>query len=193
MARTDMTPVDVLAFWQAAGREKWFGGGAAFDAEVRAALLPAHEAAVAGALDDWRETPEGALAWIILMDQVPRNAFRGTPRAFATDARALAAAERAVARGFDGAPGIAPGLRSFFCLPFMHAEDRAAQARCVALYRALGQAEGQEEGQADGLAFALVHQEIIDRFGRFPHRNPILGRTMTAQEQSYLDEGGFSG
>ncbi|MCG5235054.1 DUF924 family protein [Xanthobacter oligotrophicus] len=181
----DMTPADVLVFWLAAGREKWFGGGAAFDDAVRAALLPAHEAAVAGALDTWRETPEGALAWIILMDQVPRNVFRGTPRAFATDARALAAAEQAIARGFDGAPQIAPGLHTFFYLPFTHAEDKAAQARGVELYRALGQEEG--------MAFALVHKEIIDRFGRFPHRNPILGRQMSAEEQAYLDGGGFSG
>lgn len=181
----DMTAAEVLAFWLAAGREKWFGGGPAFDEEVRAALLPAHEAAVAGALDPWRKTPEGALAWIILMDQVPRNVFRGTPQAFATDARALAAAEQAVARGFDGAAGIAPALRTFFYLPFMHAEDKAAQARGVALYRALGQEEG--------MAFALLHQEIIDRFGRFPHRNPILGRAMSAEEQAYLDGGGFGG
>ena len=185
MTPEKMTPADVLAFWRAAGREKWFGGGAAFDEEVRAALLPAHEAAVAGALDAWRETPEGALAWIILTDQVPRNAFRGTPRAFATDARALEAAERAVERGFDGAPEIAPALRTFFYLPFMHAEDRAAQARGVDLYRALGQEEG--------MAFALGHKEIIDRFGRFPHRNPILGRQMSAEEQAYLDGGGFGG
>ncbi|MFG1280100.1 DUF924 family protein [Xanthobacter autotrophicus] len=178
-------PADVLAFWLAAGRDEWFGGGAAFDDEVREALLPAHEAALAGTLDDWRETPEGALAWIILMDQVPRNVFRATPRAFATDARALAAAEQAVARGFDGAPGIAAALRSFFYLPFMHAEDGAAQARCVDLYGALGQEEG--------VRYALVHKEIIDRFGRFPHRNPILGRPMSAEEQAYLDGGGFSG
>ncbi|MDI4666089.1 DUF924 family protein [Xanthobacter autotrophicus] len=180
-----ISPADVLAFWLAAGREKWFDGGTAFDEEVRDALLPLHEAAAAGALDGWRETPEGALAWIILMDQVPRNVFRGTPRAFATDARALAAAEQAVARGFDAAAQIAPALRSFFYLPFMHAEDEAAQARCIDLYQALGHEEG--------LRYALVHKEVIDRFGRFPHRNAILGRPMSAAEQAYLDGGGFSG
>lgn len=185
MTHPAMTPQDVLAFWLAAGREKWFGGGAAFDAEVRAALLPLYEAAVAGALDAWTETPPGALARIILLDQVPRNVFRGTPSAFASDAMALATAEAALAHGFDRAPEIDPALRAFFYLPFMHAEDPEAQARCVALYRELGQEEG--------LAYALMHKEIIDRFGRFPHRNPILGRDMTAAEQAYLDAGGFTG
>lgn len=179
------TPEAVLSFWQAAGREKWFGGGPAFDAEVRAALLPAHEAAAESALDGWQGTAPGALARIILLDQVPRNVFRGTPQAFATDAMALAAAEKAVDRGFDKDPSIPDALRSFFYLPFMHAEDRAAQARCVALYRALG--------QEDGLRFALIHQECIDRFGRFPHRNAILGRETTPEEADYLANGGFSG
>ncbi|MFS8035906.1 DUF924 family protein [Xanthobacter sp. AM11] len=185
MSSVAMTAQGVLDFWHAAGREKWFGGGAAFDGQVRAALLPVHEAAVAGALDDWAQAPSGALARIIVLDQVPRNVFRGTPRAFASDAAALAAAEAALARGFDQAAEIPPALRAFFFLPFMHAEDAAAQARCVEMYRALGQAEG--------LAYALAHQEAITRFGRFPHRNPILGRAMTAEEQAWLDAGGFTG
>lgn len=185
MSAAASTPQAVLAFWRAAGREKWFGGGPAFDEEVRAALLEAHEAAVAGALEGWRESAEGTLAWIILMDQVPRNVFRGTPSAFACDARALKAAEAAVAQGFDRAPDIAPPLRTFFYLPFMHAEDAAAQARCLALYEALGQREGVQ--------YARIHKEAIDRFGRFPHRNAILGRATTAEEQAYLEAGGFSG
>lgn len=178
-----MTPQQVLDFWSDAGREKWFGGGTAFDAEVRAALLPAFEAAAAGALDGWEETAEGALARVILLDQVPRNAFRGTPRAFATDDMALAASERALGRGFDR--DVPEALRTFFYLPFMHAEDAAAQARCLELYRALGQKEG--------IDYALAHKDAIDRFGRFPHRNPILGRTMRGEEQAWLDAGGFSG
>lgn len=175
----------VLSFWQAAGREKWFGGGPAFDEEVRAALLPAYEAAAESALDSWQGTAPGALARIILLDQVPRNVFRGTPQAFATDAMALAAAEKAVDRGFDADPSIPEALRSFFYLPFMHAEDPAAQARCVALYKALGQEEG--------VRYALIHQECIERFGRFPHRNAILGRATTPEEADYLANGGFSG
>lgn len=179
------TPEAVITFWQAAGREKWFGGGPAFDAEVRTTLLTAYEAAAGSALDSWQATAPGALARIILLDQVPRNVFRGTPQAFATDAMALAAAETAVDRGFDKDPSIPDALRSFFYLPFMHAEERAAQAKGVALYRTLGQEEG--------LRFALIHQECIDRFGRFPHRNVILGRATTPEEAEYLANGGFSG
>lgn len=181
------TPAEILSWWRAAGRERWFGAGAAFDADVRARLLPAHEAAAAGQLVSWEETPEGAAALLILLDQVPRNVFRATPRAFATDHRARAVAERAIARGFDDAREVntAPSLRGFFYLPFMHAEDAACQQRCVHLYRAAGDEEG--------LAFALLHQDAIARFGRFPHRNPILGRAMTPDEQAYLDAGGFQG
>ncbi len=181
------TPGAILSWWRAAGRERWFGGEPAFDAEVRARLLPAHRDAAAGRLDTWAATPEGAAALLILLDQVPRNVFRGTPAAFAADSTALAHAEHAVARGFDAAPEVntPPRLRGFFYLPFMHAENTACQARCVALYRAAG--------DTDGLAYALLHQEAIARFGRFPHRNPILGRAMTPQEQAYLDAGGFSG
>jgi len=177
----------ILAWWRAAGREQWFGGGPAFDAAVRERLLSEHLEAAAGALDPWAATPEGALALVILLDQVPRNVFRGTPRAFASDAQALAVAEAALAHGFDRAPEVLapPSLRGFLYLPFMHAEDASHQQRCVDLYRAAG--------DADGLDYALIHQQAIARFGRFPHRNPILGRAMTAEEQAYLDAGGFRG
>ncbi|MFG1477188.1 DUF924 family protein [Xanthobacter sp. V4C-4] len=180
-------PAAILAWWRAAGRARWFGGGPAFDAEVRARLLPLHEAVAAGAHADWRETADGAAALLILLDQVPRNVFRGTPRAFATDDRALAVAEAALARGFDRAAEVnaPPSLRGFFYLPFMHAEDLRHQRRCVALY--------QSAGEAEGLAFAQVHEDAIARFGRFPHRNRILGRETTPEEQAYLDGGGFSG
>ena len=180
----EASPGAVLAFWRAAGREKWFGGGAAFDAEVRAALGLAYEAAAAGRLDGWQESPEGALALVILLDQAPRNIHRGTPRAFATDARALCVAEAALARDFDRAEAAA-GLQDFFYLPFMHQEDAGAQRRCVALFEALGEPES--------LRYAKIHLDVIERFGRFPHRNPILGRAMRADEQAYLDAGGFSG
>ncbi|MGQ3673541.1 DUF924 family protein [Xanthobacter sp. TB0136] len=177
----------ILDFWRKAGPDKWFGGGPAFDDEVRQHLLPAYEQAVDRLLDHWQKDAESALARLILLDQVPRNIFRGSPRAFATDALARAGAEEAIAKGFDRAPEVerAPTLRGFFYLPLMHAEDVEAQARCVALYR--------EWGEENGLSYALVHQDIIVRFGRFPHRNLILGRTMTPDEQAYLDAGGFSG
>ena len=125
----------------------------------------------------------GALALILLTDQFPRNMFRATPRAFATDALAMRIAERAIARAFDHA--YHPPLRRFFYLPFMHAEDIAAQKRCEALCAAAGDEEG--------VKYAVVHREIIEQFGRFPHRNPILGREMTEEEQRFLDGGGFSG
>ncbi|MGE4373230.1 MAG: DUF924 family protein [Xanthobacter sp.] len=177
----------VLDFWRSEGPQKWFGGGSVFDEEVKNHLLPAYERAVAGELDDWQDAPESAVARIILLDQVPRNVFRGTPRAFATDPIALASAEDAVARGFDRdqAVNAPPALRGFFYLPFMHAENERAQARCVALYEAWG--------DENGLAFARIHQDAITRFGRFPHRNSILGRVTTPEEQAYLDGGGFSG
>ncbi|MFG1463690.1 DUF924 family protein [Xanthobacter sp. DSM 24535] len=182
------TPSDIVTFWRAAGYERWFAADPAFDADVRARLLPAHEDAVArgaGAtvLPDYETTPEGTLALILLLDQVPRNIFRGTPRAFATDPAALAVANRALGHGFDA--HFEPKLRGFFYLPLMHAEDLRVQQRCVALYEKLG-AEAE-------LKYALLHRDIIERFGRFPHRNPILGRDMTPQEQAYLAAGGFTG
>ncbi len=180
-------PGEVLSFWLQAGPEKWFASDPAFDEAVRARLLPLHEAAAAGALASWTGTAEGALALVLLLDQVPRNVFRGTPAAFASDPKALAVAEAALARGDDeaGRLGRFEPLRSFFYLPLMHAEDPGRQARCVDLFRALG--------DENGLKYALIHQDIIDRFGRFPHRNPILGRDMRTDERAYLDAGGFRG
>lgn len=183
------SPAEIVAFWKAAGYDRWFKADPAFDAEVRAYLLPAHEDAVrrgAGGteLPDYEGTAEGALALVLLLDQVPRNVFRGTPRAFATDMAAHRVADRALARAFDQRIEDEQ-LRSFFYLPFMHAEDLDAQERCVALYEKLG--DGEE------LKYAVVHRDIIARFGRFPHRNPILGRDMTPEEAKYLSDGGFSG
>lgn len=183
-----LTPAEIIAFWRAAGPDRWFKADPGFDAQVRDALLAAHEAAVArGAgprpLAAYEDTPDGTLALVLLLDQVPRNCFRGTPRAFATDGAARSVSDRAVARGVDAA--VEPLLRGFLYLPFMHAEDLAAQERSVRLYEALGDAEQ--------LRFALIHHDIIARFGRFPHRNPILGRETTAAEAEFLAEGGFSG
>ncbi len=177
------TPDAIVAFWLDAGPERWFAVDPDFDALIKARFLPAHEAAVRGDLLDWDATAEGALALIILTDQFPRNMFRGAPRAFASDAFALHVAERAIARGFDAS--YQPPVRRFFYLPFMHAEDLAHQKRCEALCAAAGDDEG--------LRYAKVHREIIEWFGRFPHRNPILGRAMRQEEQAFLDEGGFAG
>ncbi|MFV0280616.1 MAG: DUF924 family protein [Rhodoblastus sp.] len=174
---------EIVDFWVEAGPERWFAPDPDFDATTRARFLDPHEAAVRGDLPGWDETPEGALALILLTDQFPRNMFRGQPRAFASDVFALRIAQRAIACAFDRAYQ-AP-LRRFFYLPFMHAEDLAMQKRCEALCAAAGDQEGLE--------FAIVHREIIEKFKRFPHRNPILGRTMSAEEQAFLDAGGFSG
>jgi uncharacterized protein (DUF924 family) len=181
--RRQLDPADVLAFWRAAGPDKWFDGGAAFDTEVRARFLVDYELAAAGELASWEKHAEGALALTIALDQFPRNMFRGTARAFATDAMARAVADRAIANRFDRS--IALPERRFFYLPFMHSEDLADQERCIALCKAAGDDEG--------LAYAQTHADIIRQFKRFPHRNAALGRTMTAAEQKFLDDGGFAG
>jgi uncharacterized protein (DUF924 family) len=174
---------DVVAFWREAGPDKWFRKNIAFDDEIRARFLPTHEAAAAGGLADWEATPDGAFALVILLDQFPRNMFRGSARSFATDPQALDVAKRAIARGFDRQVG--PADRFFFYLPFTHSERLEDQERCVALNRATG--------NADGLKWAEVHADIIRRFGRFPHRNALLGRATTPGEQAFLDSGGFAG
>jgi uncharacterized protein (DUF924 family) len=169
------TPAELVDFWREAGFDRWFKADPAFDAACRA-FLPAYEAAARGALSAWEETPDGALALVLLLDQFPRNLFRGTPRAWATDAAALSAAERAIARGHDRA--IEPALRAFLYMPLMHAEELAAQERSVALFAELGIPVNLEA--------AHEHHGLIRRFGRFPHRNPVLGRPETAAERDYL-------
>lgn len=179
-AATD--PIDVLDFWWKAGPEKWFAGGDAFDDACRG-FRHLTEAAGEGQLDAWAETPHAALALVLVTDQFPRNIYRGTERAFKTDAKALSVATAAVDRGFDRAfPTMA---RKFFYLPFMHSEDIADQERGLDLYRALGDQEGYY--------YMLIHFDVIRRFGRFPHRNGVLGRQTTPEEAAYMASGGFSG
>ncbi|TKT71832.1 DUF924 family protein [Afipia massiliensis] len=175
------TASSIVDFWRNAGAAMWFAKDAGFDRDFRERFLNAHEAAVRGELEDWPVTPHGALALVILLDQFPRNAFRGTPRMYATDAMAREAATAAIDAGHDEAMG---ELRLFFYLPFGHSEDVVDQERSVALARALGE---------PNLSHAKGHREIVRRFGRFPHRNPILGRAMTAEEQQFLDDGGYAG
>jgi uncharacterized protein (DUF924 family) len=174
---------DIVTFWREAGPKRWFEKDDAFDDEIRRRFLATHEAAAAGQLSGWEQDAQGALALLILLDQFPRNMFRGTARAFAADPMARAIAAGALVRGFDAqAP---EGMRNFFFLPFEHSEDIADQQRCVALNKATG--------DADGLKWAEIHADIIRRFGRFPHRNAVLGRATTPEEQAFLDGGGFSG
>jgi len=180
---TIATADDVLKFWRDAGEKKWFAKNDAFDAEIKSRFLPIYEAAAKGTLSDWEATPEGALALTIVLDQFPRNMFRRDARAFATDAAARAVADRALARGFDWQ--VPEDQQLFFYLPFEHSEAMADQDRCCALVKALG--------NPDLLHWAELHADIIRRFGRFPHRNAVLGRVTTPAEKAYLDSDGFAG
>jgi len=177
------TAADVVTFWREAGPKRWFEKDTAFDDEIRARFLATYEAAAAGKLAAWEQSAQGALALLILLDQFPRNMFRGEARAFATDPLARAITAGALLRGFDAQ--VPAELRCFFYLPFEHSENLADQERGIALYQAAG--------DADNLKWAELHADIIRRFGRFPHRNAVLGRTTTPEEQAFLDGGGFAG
>lgn len=177
---------DILAFWF--GRRqpdpRWFGKDAAFDGEIRARYGKAIEEALRGGYESWSATPRGALARILLLDQFTRNAFRDTPRAFAGDSLALELAGRAVDARFDRE--LAAFERWFLYLPFEHAEDAASQDRSLALFGALA----RETGRRDALEWAERHAAVIRRFGRYPHRNAILGRASTDDELAFLREPG---
>ena len=186
------TVQEVLAFWfgdpgspeRGKARAQWFRKDDAFDDEIRRRFGEAVEIALAGGLGEWCTNAEGSLARILLLDQFTRNIFRGTARAFAGDQRALATAEEAVARGFDRE--LTPRERWFMYMPFEHAENVKAQHRSLQLFGALA----QELGDDDPLVWARKHAEVIFRFGRYPHRNAILGRPSTPEEEAYLREPG---
>ncbi len=173
----------IVTFWQQAGPEKWYKKDAALDDEIRQRFLSQYEAAAAGTLREWSQSAQGTLALLILLDQFPRNMFRGEARMFATDEQARTLAAAAIVRGFDAQVGA--DMRGFFYLPFMHSEDMADQELAIKLYAAAD--------DAGGLKWAHLHADIIRRFGRFPHRNEVLGRTTTPEEQAFLDGGGFAG
>ena len=179
----DVAAAEILAFWRAAGRERWYERDDAFDADVRRRFLELWRKAAAGELSSWETTDEGALALVIILDQFPRNMFRGDIRTYSSDALAREVASRAIARGAD--IRVEPALLEFLYMPFMHSEHLADQLRCVELFR--------KAGQADNLKYAEDHADIVRRFGRFPHRNPVLGRATTPEEQAFLDGGGFRG
>jgi len=180
---TTTTPADIIAFWTDAGWERWYTKDDAFDAEIRARFLAAYEAARDGELASWEHSDDGTLALILLLDQFPRNLFRDDTRAFATDAAACALAKRAIARGVGNR--VDPDMRQFVYMPLMHSEDLADQEHCCALFHATD--------NADNMKFADIHADIIRKFGRFPHRNAVLGRETTPEEQAFLDAGGFKG
>ena len=173
---------EVIDFWQAAGPAAWFTKDPDFDSRFREHFLQAHMAAARRELDHWASSPNGGLALLILLDQFPRNAFRGTAHMFATDPLALHFAEAIVEAKFDTL--VDPALRLFCYLPFEHSENLADQERSVLLHAGL---------DVSLRHYAEDHHRIIARFGRFPHRNASLGRATTAQEQAFLDEGGFAG
>jgi uncharacterized protein (DUF924 family) len=172
----------VVDFWRAAGPQRWFAKDADFDCRFRERFLSLHEAAKLGELVDWLATSKGALALVLLLDQFPRNAFRGAPRMYASDAIARDVASAAIDASHDLA--VTTNLRLFFYLPLGHSEDLTDQDRSVELNRSLGRPD---------LSWAEKHRHIVRRFRRFPHRNSILGRIMTREEQRFLDEGGYAG
>ena len=180
-------PQDVIGYWREAGPKQWFAARPAFDEAIRLKFEPVHHAAARGEYDAWSQEAEGSLALLILLDQFPRNLYRKSAHAFATDPKARGIARAAIAEGFDRQ--VEPTLRPFFYLPFEHSEEMADQDASVALCERLA----QETGDEDTLKWARMHRDIIVRFGRFPHRNPALGRATTAEEQAYLDDGGFAG
>jgi uncharacterized protein (DUF924 family) len=175
--------VEIVDFWRESGRRLWFAKDEAFDRTIRDRFEPVQHAAVRGEYSDWIDTAPGALALVLLLDQFSRNLYRGRPEAFAADPLARRAASEAIALGHDRATEAA--LRLFFYMPFEHSEDLGDQDRSVALFAALG--------DADDLRFAERHRALIRRFGRFPHRNAILGRRSTAEEIAYLAGPGFKG
>jgi uncharacterized protein (DUF924 family) len=181
---------DVLDFWFTDRcRALWFGRDDAFDQEIRDGFGELVAAAACGkACTDWQQTAEGALALLIVLDQFPRNIHRGSSDAFAADALARRTADGSLAVGFD--QEIRWEHRFFFYLPFEHSEDAEDQARSVALFRAWLEASPPEHRATaeDQLTYVLRHQEIVQRFGRFPHRNAALGRTTTAEEAAFLQE-----
>jgi len=179
----DITPSGILAFWRKAGRERWYEHDDAFDAEIERRFLALWQKAAAGELTSWEASDDGALALVIVLDQFPRNMFRGTPQAFASDAQARDVARRAIAKAVDRR--VDPVLLEFLYLPFMHSEHLADQLHCVALF--------ENTDNAENLKYAREHADIIERFGRFPHRNRLLGRDTTDEEQAFLDGGGFAG
>ena len=177
------THSEVVAFWRDAGAARWFARDDAFDAEFRRRFEADHFAAARGEYQAWMESAEGALALLILLDQFPRNCFRGNAHSYATDGLARRYARRAVEAGFD--LRVESALRLFFYLPYEHSESLADQDRSMELFAGIGDAEL--------LKYAKLHRDLIERFGRVPHRNVALGRESTREEIDYLASGGFSG
>lgn len=173
----------LLTFWREAGPKRWFSKDDRFDDLCRQVFLPTYERAAAGELQTWQTTPDGALALVILLDQLPRNMFRGKPRAWATDAAALAVAQASMDHAFDRE--VDPALRRFFHMPFQHSENLEAQKQSLRLSEA--------SSDVETIGWAKHHHDIVARFGRFPHRNAVLGRASTPEELDFLADIDFRG
>ena len=182
MAELDPRAAEVIKFWRDAGENAWFTKDAAFDAGFHDRFRDLHFAAARRELDHWIGHPESALALMILLDQFPRNCFRGTAHMFATDPLARHFARKALEAGYLEA--LDKDLRVFFLLPFEHSEDMADQLFCI---------EQTALFAEEYMKYAIEHRDIIERFGRFPHRNSVLGRETTSEEKAFLDGGGFAG
>jgi uncharacterized protein (DUF924 family) len=190
MTRTVAQSAEILEFWFGTpndsswgqNRKAWWLKDAAFDDEVRARFLATHEAAARGDLDSWAGTAAGSLALLILLDQFPRNMFRGEARTYDTDAQARAVAKAALDQGFED--GLTDMQRMFLYMPFQHSERLDDQLRSLTLYDGLS----EDGGNADYQKSAQRHYEIVVRFGRFPHRNVVLGRSSTEEELAFLKE-----
>ncbi len=183
-------PLDEHGFSDEAHRRRWFEKSSAFDETLRERFGELHARGGRGELDDWKQTPRGRLALVILLDQLSRNLYRDTPAMYDQDEAALAIARDAIEAGDEGA--LAPQERYFLYMPFMHAEDRDAQARCLELFEQ-AQAEMPEHlAERFDPKWAVMHKDIVDRFGRFPHRNELLSRDSTDEEREFLAKPGSS-
>jgi uncharacterized protein (DUF924 family) len=188
------SPAEVLAFWFGGEgepgygefRSQWFQKDEAFDREVTDRFAGLYDEAAAGELDGWREEAESCLALVIVLDQFPRNMFRGDARTHATDGKALDAAKYAIEQALDRE--LPPFQRMFLYMPFMHAEDARDQRISVGLFEGLA----GEAGGPDVVEYAVGHRDIVERFGRFPHRNALLGRETTPEEAEFLTQPGSS-
>lgn len=174
---------DILHFWfEETKPSQWFQVNPEFDAAVKDRFLEGYQMAVSGQFENWQNNADGALALIILLDQMPRNMFRGSPKAFETDRKALVVAKFAISKGFDQVHPVQK--RRFMYLPFEHSENLSDQARCVELFEKI-----KDEDKL-GHDYALKHMEVIEKYGRFPHRNKILERDNTPEEEEYLAQPG---
>lgn len=175
--------LEVLEFWLTSGPSAWWRKNAEFDSTIKNRFGELIEPAAVRKLDSWRNNPQSCLALVLILDQFSRNLFRGSDKTFAQDDYALELAKYGVKKGFDNNEPAA--IYEFFYMPYMHSEKLEDQNICVDLIRT--------RGNKASLKAAIEHQDIITRFGRFPHRNFVLGRKITPEEQTFLDSGGFSG